>query len=81
MIKVGLAMRHGVLPASLHFTMPYPGLEIEGSPYEFFLRRAKVALSDGPNFGTPGRGFARINFATSRAIVAEALDRMAEALS
>jgi len=55
-------------------------LEIEGSPYEFFLRRAKVALSDGANFGSPGRGFVRINFATSRAVIAEALDRMAEAL-
>ena len=55
-------------------------LEIEGTPYEFFLRRAKVALSDGRNFGPPGRGFARINFATSKEILAEALDRMAEAL-
>ena len=57
------------------------GLEIEGSPYEFFLREAKVALSDGAAFGPPGRGFVRINFATSSAIVSEALDRMAEALA
>ena len=56
------------------------GLEIEGSPYEFFLRHARVALADGAAFGPPGRGFVRINFATSRAIVSEALDRMAQAL-
>jgi cystathionine beta-lyase len=55
-------------------------LALEPSPYEFFLQRARVALSDGPNFGTPGRGFARINFATSRAILGEALERMAKAL-
>ncbi|HEX5067021.1 MAG TPA: MalY/PatB family protein [Myxococcota bacterium] len=55
-------------------------LALEPSPYEFFLQRARVALSDGPNFGTPGRGFVRINFATSRAILGEALERMAKAL-
>jgi cystathionine beta-lyase len=55
-------------------------LALEPSPYEFFLQRARVALSDGPNFGAPGRGFARINFATSRAILAEALLRMSKAL-
>lgn len=55
-------------------------LALEPSPYEFFLQRARVALSDGPNFGSPGRGFVRINFATSRAILGEALERMAKAL-
>jgi cystathionine beta-lyase len=55
-------------------------LALEPSPYEFFLQRARVALSDGPNFGAPGRGFVRLNFATSRAILGEALERMAKAL-
>jgi cystathionine beta-lyase len=55
-------------------------LGLEPSPYEFFLQRARVALSDGPNFGSPGRGCVRINFATSRAILGEALERMAKAL-
>ena len=53
---------------------------LEPSPYEFFLSRAKVALSDGAAFGSPGRGFVRLNFATSRQILREALGRMAEAL-
>jgi cystathionine beta-lyase len=55
-------------------------LDLEPSPYEFFLSRAKVALSDGAAFGGPGRGFVRLNFATSRQILSEALGRMAEAL-
>jgi cystathionine beta-lyase len=56
-------------------------LELEPSPYEFFLSRAKVALSDGAAFGVPGRGFVRLNFATSRRILSEALQRMAAALA
>jgi cystathionine beta-lyase len=55
-------------------------LALEPSPYEFFLRRARVALSDGPTFGASGRGFVRINFATSRTILDDALGRMASAL-
>ena len=55
-------------------------LELEPSPYEFFLERARVGLSNGADFGLPGEGFVRLNFATSRAIVAEALERMAKAL-
>ncbi len=55
-------------------------IDLEPSPYEFFLSRAKVALSDGAAFGRPGRGFVRLNFATSRRILSEALGRMAEAL-
>jgi cystathionine beta-lyase len=55
-------------------------LGLEPSPYQFFLKRAKVALSDGAAFGEPGRGFVRLNFATSRRILRLALERMAEAL-
>jgi len=55
-------------------------LDLRPSPFAFFLEKAKVALSDGATFGTPGRGFARINFATSRAILSDALERMAKAL-
>ena len=55
-------------------------LELRPSPYAFFLSEAKVALSDGPTFGEPGRGFVRLNFATSRAILDDALERMAKAL-
>ena len=36
-----------------------------------------MALSDGAAFGSPGQGFVRLNFATSRQILREALERMA----
>jgi cysteine-S-conjugate beta-lyase len=55
-------------------------LELGSDPYAFFLQHAKVALSDGARFGAPGRGFLRINFATSRNILSEALERMRKAL-
>lgn len=56
------------------------GLDLAPSPYRFFLDRARVALSDGAAFGKPTQGFVRINFGTSRAILREALERMAKAL-
>jgi cystathionine beta-lyase len=55
-------------------------LELPGSPHHFFLERAKVGLSDGPTFGPPGRGFLRLNFATSRPLLTRALEQMAKAL-
>ena len=55
-------------------------LDLRPSPYRHFLEKGRVALSDGAAFGEPGRGFARINFATSRAILTEALARVAKSL-
>jgi cystathionine beta-lyase len=56
-------------------------LDLPGGPFAFFLERAKVALSDGPDFGEAGQGFVRLNFATPRAILDEGLHRMARALA
>jgi cystathionine beta-lyase len=56
-------------------------LRLEPTPFKFFLERAQVALSDGAVFGAPGEGFVRLNFATSRSLVTEALERMAKALA
>ena len=50
-------------------------------PGAFFLEHARVALSSGREFGAPGNGFVRLNFATSAAILGEILERMAESLS
>lgn len=50
-------------------------------PGRFFLEQARVALNEGSTFGTGGAGHVRLNFATSRAILTEALDRMAAALT
>jgi len=55
-------------------------LSLDCDPHRFFLERARVVLSNGAGFGSPGRGFARINFATSRAILSEVLERMRKAL-
>ncbi|CAB0520832.1 plastocyanin [Corynebacterium diphtheriae] len=54
---------------------------IEGSPSEFFIEKAKVAMNDGAWFGEEGTGYCRLNFATSREILEEAIDRMAKAVS
>ncbi|MEQ1862555.1 MAG: aminotransferase class III-fold pyridoxal phosphate-dependent enzyme, partial [Chthoniobacteraceae bacterium] len=43
LIKTTLALQHGKIPASLHFTAPNPQLELEGSP--FFVN---TALRDWP---------------------------------
>ncbi len=53
---------------------------IEGSPFEFFKEKAKVALSDGRLFGKGGEGHLRINFGTSRKLLTEGLERMRKAL-
>jgi cystathionine beta-lyase len=50
-------------------------------PAQLFLDQGRVALSSGHVFGTGGAGFVRLNFATSAAILTEAVDRMAAALS
>src|SRR5262245_32566302 len=55
-------------------------LGLPGDPQRFFLEKGRVALSRGPNFGQGGRGFVRLNFATSRAILTQVLERMAAAL-
>jgi cystathionine beta-lyase len=47
----------------------------------FLVDKAKVGLNDGLAFGEPGRGFARLNFACPRAVLAEGLDRIAAALA
>jgi cystathionine beta-lyase len=55
-------------------------LGLGDDPAAHFLERGRVALSSGPEFGSPGRGFARLNFGTSWALVQEAVARMARAL-
>ncbi len=55
--------------------------KIEGSPHEFFLNEAKVALNDGATFGPGGDGFVRLNFGCPRETLVEALERMKAALA
>lgn len=50
-------------------------------PARWFLDHARVALSSGHVFGTGGSGHVRLNFATSQAILTEAVSRMGRALA
>jgi cysteine-S-conjugate beta-lyase len=54
---------------------------IDGTPYEFFLKQAKVALNEGREFGPGGESFVRLNFGCPRATLVEALEKMKSALS
>jgi cystathionine beta-lyase len=49
---------------------------IQGSPFEFFLKEAKVALTDGKPFGEGCENIVRLNFASPRSMLAEGLERM-----
>lgn len=55
-------------------------LELEKSPYEFFLQNAGVAFNDGKIFGPGGEGFVRFNFGCPRSLMIEGLERMKQAL-
>jgi cystathionine beta-lyase len=50
-------------------------------PARWFLDHARVALSSGHVFGTGGAGHVRLNFATSQAILTQAVSRMGQALA
>ncbi len=49
-------------------------------PAAVFVERARVALSPGPTFGNGGEGFARLNMATSPAILTEIVRRIADVM-
>jgi cystathionine beta-lyase len=55
--------------------------KIKSSPFEFFLHKAKVALSDGTQFGLGGFGFVRLNFACPRSLLEQALFQIKMSLS
>lgn len=46
---------------------------------QFFIKKAKVGLNPGLTFGSTGSGFMRMNIGTRKAVVAEALARLATA--
>jgi cystathionine beta-lyase len=56
-------------------------MELGDDPAAEFLARGRVALSPGPDFGTPGLGFARLNIGTSPELIGEAVHRMAMTLA
>jgi cystathionine beta-lyase len=56
-------------------------LSLGDDPAAIFLRRGRVALSRGLDYGREGAGFVRLNFGTSPEHVADAVQRMASAIS
>jgi cystathionine beta-lyase len=67
---------HATYLAWLDFTQ----LKLKKSPFDFFMKEAKVALSDGKIFGGDYEGYVRLNFGTSRKILKQGLDRICNAL-
>ena len=61
--------------------LDFTQLKLKKSPFDFFMKEAKVALSDGKIFGADYRGYVRLNFGTSRKILKQGLDRMRNALN
>ncbi len=53
---------------------------IGSQPAEFFLQKARVAVTEGSAFGPGGEGFIRLNFGCPRSMLMEALERMRAAL-
>jgi len=74
------AVRTWLPEATFLAWLDFRALDLPRTPQAFFLERARVALSEGLAFGEPGRGFARLNFGTSRPILDEILARMDAAL-
>ena len=60
--------------------LDFSELKLKPSPFEFFLKEAKVALSDGEKFGKESKQFVRLNFGTSRKWLEEGFERMRKAL-
>ena len=53
---------------------------VEGNPFQFFLKQARIALNSGVSFGPGGEGFVRLNFGCTRTTLTQALERMRAAL-
>lgn len=74
---VSMTKGEGTYLAWLDFRKAVPAAELES----FLLEDARVALNLGSDYGEAGTGFVRLNFATSRAVVLEALTRIQGALA
>jgi cystathionine beta-lyase len=95
-LLVGLDANRDLLSSLLAKSMPAVGyrppdgtylawldcraLELGDDPASFFEQHARVAVNPGPSFGTPGRGFVRLNMATAPWRLAEGVRRMAASL-
>ena len=60
--------------------LDFSAYNLKKSLYDFFLKEAKVALSDGKIFRKGSEQFVRLNFGCPRSILAQGLERMRRSL-
>jgi cystathionine beta-lyase len=60
--------------------LDFSDIELPMSPGQLMIERAKVFVVDGPAFGDGGPGSLRFNFATTRPLLTEMVERMAAAV-
>ena len=60
--------------------LDFSALDLPDEPQQWLYDHAKVALSPGPDFGSGGSGFVRINSATTAEILDAVLDRIVAAV-
>lgn len=84
LLEYVLEFMHGVrvtIPQATYLAwLDFSELKLKPSPYEFFLKKAKVALSNGRRFGKGSEQFVRLNFGTARRTLEAGLERMKKAL-
>lgn len=73
-------VRHAPPEGTYLAWLDFRELNLGENPSEALLEHCKVGLNPGPSFGSGGDGFARLNFATSKPILEEALERIASGL-
>jgi cystathionine beta-lyase len=73
-------IRFHVPEATYLLWMDCTGLHLEGSAFNFFLEHARIGFSPGEAFHPNAMKFVRMNFATSKPILDEMLDRMITAV-
>ncbi len=75
------AVKYRIPQATYLAWLDFRALDWGDDPAVYALEHAKVALSNGPPFGAPGIGFARLNMACSPDTLTEAVTRLAAALT
>lgn len=73
-------VRHRMPEGTYLAWLDFSALGLEPTAAGFLLERARVALNDGTDFGREGQ-CARLNFATTPAILAEICERIARAVN
>ncbi len=60
--------------------LDFSAYKLKKSPYDFFLEKARVALSGGKIFGTGFEEYVRLNFGCPRSTLKQGLERMRKSL-